>query len=95
MKIISDTNRDKAELKELLTKENTIDNKLRAFNLAANINYLENTKKTCEELEEYLNYEQYSWGDNCLGDEWETVQEAIEVGELTADYLLEREEAGE
>lgn len=71
--------------------KNTAEEKKAAFNKAANDRYLANTTKTFEELNAYLSYEKNSWADDCTGDEWETIEDAIDCGQEAADQYLEEE----
>jgi hypothetical protein len=61
------------------------------FNAMANHVYLENTSKTFEELNSYLSYEQSSWADGLIGNEWETVEACIGCAEEAASQALEAE----
>ena len=69
----------------------TAEEKKAAFNKAANDRYLANTTKSFEELKSYLSYEKNNWADDCTGDEWETIEDAIDCGKEAADKYLEEE----
>lgn len=69
----------------------TSEEKKAAFNKAANDRYLANTTKTFEELKDYFSYEKNNWADGCTGDEWETIEDAIDCGQEAADQYLEEE----
>ena len=91
MNTISDTKRDREVLDKLAAGKNNAKNRLKAFNLAANIEYLNNTKKSFDDLGSYLSYEQNSWGDDLSGEELSSIHQAIECGENSADCVMERE----
>lgn len=65
------------------------------FNAAASCYYLNNTKKTREELEEkgwFANSQWSDWAINCTGKEWESIEDCIECAEEKAEMYIEEEE---
>lgn len=72
-------------------EENTMinqDAKINAFVSAAHDYYMNNTKKTFEELRDY---QRSDWGDGLTGDEWPSVDDAAEAGIDAAQQYLESE----
>ena len=61
------------------------------FNAVANHEYLAKTQKTFEELNSYLSYEQSSWADGLIGNEWESIEACISCAEEAASQALEAE----
>ena len=64
------------------------DAKINAFVSAAHDYYMNNTKKTFEELRDY---QRSDWGDGLRGDEWASVDDAAEAGIDAAQQYIESE----
>lgn len=62
--------------------------KLEAFVSAAHDYYMDNTKKTFEELRDY---QRSDWGDGLAGDEWASIDDAAEAGIDAAQQYIESE----
>ena len=74
-------------------EENTMinqDAKINAFVSAAHDYYMNNTKKTFEELRKD-SYQRSDWGDGLRGDEWASVDDAAEAGIDAAQQYIESE----
>ena len=64
--------------------------KLTAFVQSAHDYYMNNTKKTFEELRKD-SYQRSDWGDGLRGDEWPSVDDAAEAGIDAAQQYIESE----
>jgi len=68
-----------------------LDSMKELFNAVANHEYLVKTSRTFEELNCYLSYEQSSWADGLLGNEWDSVGYCMACAEEAAGQALEAE----